>query len=104
MKNLKNLLPILAFVLGIGLVFTQSAFKSTTTKTSKQWFVYTGESIAGESIQANYDLYESPGEPTSCGDGDMRCAIYAEPEVVSEVVRPDLNDIDEGETKFQLEP
>jgi hypothetical protein len=27
MKNLKKLLPIFAFVLGVGLVFTQSAFK-----------------------------------------------------------------------------
>lgn len=31
MKNLKKLLPVFALVLGLGLVFTQSAFKSGTT-------------------------------------------------------------------------
>lgn len=32
MKNLRKLLPIFAFVLGLGLVFTQSAFKSESLK------------------------------------------------------------------------
>ena len=106
MKNIKKLLPLFALILGIGLVFMQSAFKSVAhnTLTTKQWFVYTGTSIAGEVAQKNYDLYESEGEPGSCGSGDMRCAIYAEPDLVNNVIRPDLTNIDEGRTKFQLEP
>lgn len=40
MKNLKKLLPVFAFVLGLGLVFTQSAF--TTKTTSGEYGLYQG--------------------------------------------------------------
>ncbi len=37
MKNLKKFLPLFAFVLGLGLVFTQSAFKSVDKQLTKEW-------------------------------------------------------------------
>lgn len=36
MKNLKNLLPLFAMIIGLGLVFTQSAFKAK--KDTLYWF------------------------------------------------------------------
>ncbi len=38
MKNLKKLLPLFAFVLGLGLVFTQSAFKSHNDQPPLFWY------------------------------------------------------------------
>lgn len=38
MKNLKKFIPVFAFVLGIGLVFTQSAFKNATSTTTN-WYL-----------------------------------------------------------------
>ena len=53
MKNLKKLLPIFAFVLGIGLVFTQSAFTTKTTSGEYglyggHWYDYNGTPPSGK--------------------------------------------------------
>ena len=42
MKNLKNLLPLFALILGLSIVFTQSAFTSTTKSATTTYWYYTG--------------------------------------------------------------
>lgn len=94
----------LAGVIGLSAFTQPENLKTVKEKRAKQWFVYTGSDIAGESNQLNYTEYTAGGEPEDCGGGEMRCAIYAEPVTVSGTVRPDLSQIDASQTKHQLQP
>ena len=84
------------------------AFKSVPTASkgviAKQWFTYNGSTPAGESDQLNYTLYTGTGEPQACEGSEMRCAIFAEPQTVSGVVRPNLPTTDLSEIKYQDQP
>ncbi|RYF25077.1 MAG: hypothetical protein EOO42_04535 [Flavobacteriales bacterium] len=65
MKNLKNLLPVLALVLGLGLVLTQSAFKSGKTTMTYQ---YDRNDAFGIDNPAHWNnLAETPQQ--SCSEG-----------------------------------
>lgn len=74
MKTLKNLLPLFAIVLGIGLVFTQSAFKSTITKTY-QYQQANNDRLFDETAWADLDIEESQ----SCSEGStLPCVVEFE--------------------------
>lgn len=65
MKNLKKLVPVFALVLGLGLVFTQSAFKASKTTMTYQ---YDRNDAVGIDDPAHWnDLSVSPQE--SCSEG-----------------------------------
>lgn len=104
-KKITSAVVAIAFVLTAVLTF---AFKSVPTASkgvvAKQWFLYNGTSPAGHNTQSNYTLYTVPGEPQACEGTGMRCAILAEPQTVSGVVRPNLSTIDQPSIKFQAEP
>jgi hypothetical protein len=72
MKNLKNLVPVFAIVLGLGLVVTQSAFKPTTDTV----WVFDGASLA-DVEDADFYHVELEEEPT-CDEGTTRpCKIVS---------------------------
>ena len=69
MKTLKKLFPLAAIVLGLGLVFSQSAFKA---KTNTVW-VFDGTSI---SQAKDADLYHVDMDAPSCELGEsVPCKI-----------------------------
>lgn len=76
MKNLKKLLPIFALVLGFGLVFTQSAFKSVQKNTPVE-YQYTSNSNLEEDMQ-DIDNWEVVDEETpSCPSGSVKPCRYS---------------------------
>jgi hypothetical protein len=65
MKNSRNLLPMLALVVGLGLVISQSAFKSSTVTMSYQ---YDRNDAVGIEDPANWnDLSSTPQQ--GCSEG-----------------------------------
>ena len=79
MKNLKLVLPVLALVLGLGLVLTQSAFKSTSSnqaKTATYWR-FDSTDISDLRDATKYVQITDPEAP-SCEDGDdLPCVLQA---------------------------
>lgn len=71
MKNFKKLLPVVAIVLGVGLVFTQSAFKPTTDTV----WVFDGDDISDAQYASEYHVdMESP----TCEEGEtLPCKIIS---------------------------
>ncbi|TBO44308.1 hypothetical protein [Pedobacter kyonggii] len=106
--NLKNIAVAAIFALTgvVGLsAFTNSEKNNKSErKLVKQWFTYNGTTTAGQNNNLNYTEYTQPGEPEDCGGVDMRCAIFADPVVISGVTRPDLSTIDDTKTKLQPLP
>ncbi|WP_113652001.1 DUF6520 family protein [Pedobacter namyangjuensis] len=80
MKTLKNFMPLLALVLGIGLVFTQSAFKSVASAQEERWFVYTASdhptNVTDAKQPGNYTMLDLNELPACEGSEDL-CAIRA---------------------------
>lgn len=78
MRNLKNLLPVFALILGVGLVFTQSAF---TAKTNTYW-VFDGTSINDVKDASQY--HEDMDAP-SCTTGDnLPCKLETDASINDE--------------------
>jgi hypothetical protein len=69
MKNLKKLLPIFAFVLGIGLVFTQSAFKGVKLTE----YGYDPTNASGLAVNGWVDLTSLTPDDGSHASGTYRC-------------------------------
>jgi hypothetical protein len=72
MKNLKNLVPVFAIVLGLGLVVTQSAFKPTTDTV----WVFDGDQLseAQDASQYHVDM-----EAPSCEIGSsLPCKVISD--------------------------
>lgn len=66
-------LGLVALVLGFGLIFTTSAFKSGNEKANKQWF-YLANTVGQANDETKYSLTTTP--PTSCQSGpDLPCYI-----------------------------
>jgi hypothetical protein len=75
MKNLKNLLPVLALVLGLGLVLTQSAFKSV--KTDQYTFRYNGPDYAQANVENEANWVHD--ESVTCVDAPQKaCSIVVD--------------------------
>ena len=74
MKNLRKLLPLFALVLGIGLVFTQSAFKSTTTTE----YGYDPNNSTGLAVNGWVDLTLLVEDNGSQTPGTYGCDVSAE--------------------------
>lgn len=71
MKNSKNLIPLFALILGFALVFTQSAFKSSTSKAPVEYQYLSNSSLEAEMINIdNWEVVDS-GTP-SCSTGDVK--------------------------------
>lgn len=72
MKNLKKLIPVAAFVLGIGLVFTQSAFKSASSLKTYQYDDNTSANLFDRMAWIDLDVEEA----ISCTEGDdLPCTV-----------------------------
>lgn len=69
MKNLKLVLPALALILGLGIVFTQSAFK-TPKKTTYEYFKYNGTTFDETNYRniSNWEHVTDPEAPSCLGD------------------------------------
>ncbi|MEJ5994391.1 DUF6520 family protein [Pedobacter sp. Du54] len=91
MKNLKKLLPIFAFILGLGLVFTQSAFKSTTaTEYGYDPMNTTGLAVNGWvdlSLLIEDDGNQTPGR-YACEDSESTCKAVFESQPDAETPIP----------------
>lgn len=75
MKRLKFLLPLFMLLLGIGLVFTQSAFKKTE-KFSTLKFRYTGSDASGLHTVGNWQDVSTQPNPEGCDPGEeIPCLI-----------------------------
>lgn len=76
MKNSKKLLPVLALVLGLGLVFTQSAFKSVQ-KSAPVEYQYTSNSNLEQDMQdiGNWEVVDE--ETPSCATGTAKPCRYS---------------------------
>ncbi|MDQ7950133.1 MAG: DUF6520 family protein [Pedobacter sp.] len=74
MKNSKSLLPFFAIVLGLGLVFTQSAFKSGVKKTTLMFQYQDADDDRINDEAAWEDVTSEPAE--SCGEGStLPCIV-----------------------------
>ena len=93
MKNLKNLLPVLALVLGLGLVLTQSAFKGTKANTPVE-YQYISNSSTEAAMQDinNWQVVDS--ETPSCTSGDAKPCRF--------VYEGDFDTFLQGTTKSHL--
>ncbi|RYF88935.1 MAG: hypothetical protein EOO03_07210 [Chitinophagaceae bacterium] len=77
MKNLKFLLPLFAIILGIGVVFTTSAFKNKVNKPTKAftYWQFTGDDINEVRDYTKYTQITNPEAP-SCEEGsDIPCVL-----------------------------
>ncbi|RZK60209.1 MAG: hypothetical protein EOO91_02175 [Pedobacter sp.] len=71
MQNLKKVMPLMALVLGMGLVFSQSAFKSTTAVRYK----YLNNNETNINQPSSWQVITSSNEP-SCDNGEqLPCVI-----------------------------
>ena len=76
MKNLKNLLPVLALVLGLCLVLTQSAFKGT--KAGQYTFRYNGPDHSKANVE-NESNWIYTTDPITCDDTpEQACSIVVD--------------------------
>lgn len=73
MKKIKLILPALALILGLTVVFTQSAFKSNTKKADVYW-QYNQNSDAGIRTGTNYTLTSAPDE-VGCDGSELPCVL-----------------------------
>lgn len=74
MKNLKLILPVFAIVLGLGIVFTQSAFKAKTPINLA--YQYTGSTDEGVMEPSNWTPITYQPTPTECDElGDLVCIV-----------------------------
>lgn len=101
MNNLKKLLPLFAFVLGIGLVFSQSAFKAKTT-------MY-GKTLVGTDVHwVPIDGLDPYNEPGPLPDGSYRCNPEETKTCLAEFSSPpSVNQIPSGleiEGEFEANP
>lgn len=75
MKNLKNLLPLFAMIIGLGLVFSQSAFKSSKNKAILT-YRYNGSNAAGVTTVANWTDPSIEPNPQNCEAGtEIPCLV-----------------------------
>lgn len=87
-KNMKRKFNVglLAFVLGLGLVISQSAFKSASaTKRVPVYFKYTGSTFdetAYRDIDNNWQAITNPSEEGCIGDSDI-CVLSVDSEDLS---------------------
>lgn len=74
MKTLKNLLPLFAIILGVGLVFTQSAFKSSAKKSALMFQYQESDDSRINDETAWTDVTNNA--PESCSEGNvLPCVI-----------------------------
>lgn len=75
MKNSKNLLPLAAIVLGLGLVFTQSAFKSPVKQSTTE-LMYQYQDTDDARINDEDAWAPVTPESESCGEGStLPCIV-----------------------------
>jgi hypothetical protein len=78
MRNLKNLLPLFAVLIGFGLVFTQSAFKNADKKATLT-YRYNGSNAAGVTTAANWTDPSVDPDPQGCAAGtEIPCLVQFE--------------------------
>lgn len=74
MKNFRKLIPLFALVLGLGLVFTQSAFKNTHTDTLK--YRFNGHNFQQLEDADKWDNISEEDEPEGCEPGtELPCIV-----------------------------
>ncbi len=79
MKNLKNLLPALALVLGLTFAFTQIAFKSDVKKSTTLKYRYIGNDETGLTTLANWEDVSNEPSPEACESGtEIPCLVVFE--------------------------
>ncbi|RYF12212.1 MAG: hypothetical protein EOO42_20390 [Flavobacteriales bacterium] len=73
MKNLKLILPVLAIILGLGIVLTQSAFKSHDAKRTVSYFKYTGSTFDETNYRniSNWEHVTDLEAPSCAGEGKI---------------------------------
>lgn len=75
MKNLKKLLPVIAIVLGLGIFFSASAFKSNQHTTTVK-YRFTGTSTADLHDISKWDDVSAQPTPTPCEVGtELPCLV-----------------------------
>ncbi|RZK37834.1 MAG: hypothetical protein EOO90_24145 [Pedobacter sp.] len=80
MQNLKKMLPLMALVLGMGLVLTQSAFK--TTKTDQYTFRYNGPNYSQANVENEANWIHD--ESVACTDVPQKaCSIKVDASFVN---------------------
>jgi len=95
MKNLKIKLPFLALLLGLGIVFVQSAFTPKTNRANTYWR-YDLTNNSGLRDGDSYTKITDPDAPT-CSGSNLPCVIAAPDTVTS---NEELEDYLENTTTF----
>ncbi|RYF26674.1 MAG: hypothetical protein EOO42_00880 [Flavobacteriales bacterium] len=103
MKNLKNLLPLFALVLGFALVFTQSAFKSNTAVRYK----YKNNTSTNINQPSSWEVITSENEPTCDDSPELPCVVEVDGSLstflINHPTAQDIMDADEiRSTKSEL--
>jgi hypothetical protein len=76
MKNLKKLLPVIAVVIGLGIFFGASAFKSINQKTTTLKYRFTGTSTTELHDISKWDDVSAQPTPAPCETGDeLPCLV-----------------------------
>ncbi|PWS26159.1 hypothetical protein DHW03_15295 [Pedobacter yonginense] len=83
MKNLKIKLPFLALLLGLGIVFVQSAFTSVTDKRANTYWRYNPTDPALSYSGSNYSQITVPIDQVECPTGLDAICVFEAPETVT---------------------
>jgi hypothetical protein len=87
MRKLKNVLPLIAFVVGLSLVFSQSAFKFGDKKTTTLKYRYNGPDEAGLTTLINWEDVSEQEEPENCLPGtEIPCLVEFEDNEYDDIV------------------
>jgi len=87
MKNLKNLMPIFALILGLSLVFTQSAFKSAGSPTAERYWYYDNPSNDDADVMNHLNWTQAaPSDESTCvADAERPCKIFVDADDATEL-------------------
>lgn len=84
MKNLKAKLPLLTLLLGIGIVFFQSAFTSAPAKLASTYWRYDDTDPNNSRDGSNYTQITNPDSPTCPTGSDVPCVLEVPDNVTSQ--------------------
>ncbi|UKT65051.1 DUF6520 family protein [Pedobacter mucosus] len=88
MKNLKIKLPFLALLLGLGIIFTQSAFTVAPVKRAVTYWFFNSSDPSDIRVGTQYSHIINP-DPVSCPTGtDLPCVLEVDESIDTQ---PELN-------------
>jgi len=82
MKNLKSKLPLLTLLIGMGIVFVQSAFSPANPKRVSTYWRYNSTDPAQSQTGTNYTLITDPNAQ-ECPSGDEVPCVLEAPESIT---------------------